>query len=75
MLLVEIDKLRQYDLTVPQRLQFTELLAKLGDAYPKAGVQQQGHGTGFSVHIVMSAPTDTKPAPVTIDLPPPATDE
>ena len=47
------------NITMGQRLQIIDTLAKLGDAYPKANVPQlAAQGAGFSVNIIMN--NDTK---------------
>lgn len=67
MLLVQIaaihDRLRDPNVGVGPRQAFADFLAKLADAYPKASVQGvAGNGVGFSVNIVLEAPSAKPPA-------------
>lgn len=84
LLLVQINQMhldvRTKDIPLSQRLQFAELLAKLGDAVPRASVPAAA-GSGFSVNIVFGDNTrkkvdlepvvevvDAAPQPLTNDL-------
>jgi hypothetical protein len=51
-------------MTIPQRLQWIEFLAKLGDAMPKpAQSAAQGGGGGFGVTIVLNQTQGKPPSP------------
>ena len=66
MLLVQVDavhrRMRDPNTPVGQRLQFIDIRAKLGDAYPKAAAVAVAPGAGFSVNIIM-APNEPKKIP------------
>ena len=53
--------------TFNQRLQFVEMLAKLGDAFPKtAAVNPTGNAPGFSVQIVFAPNPKSPPTPTAL---------